>query len=168
MFKMAGKGKDYLPGGSDWSELKKTFNDNKGTSDPRRFRNYIKMMAASKHLQLGDVTIDWMHHALPSTKLLNNKKTLAQIKTPILLLTPLKDAIVSASAQSKAVRHLSNAQQITFTNAKHEIWIEKNFIRNAWMVQNLKFLNVLMKNDVTPPVRFSRKLVKYTPIKKPK
>lgn len=155
--KWIGHGNKYVPGGGPWNKLKKAFNENSKTSDRARYEHLLRIKEKDKALQLGDVTIDWVRHARPAINYLKSKRTLKEIITPIQLIVPGNDATVCVKAQDRAARFLENAIYAKFPYAKHEIWMERDEIRNIWKDRVFKFLKENFEADM-PPVRIGRRV----------
>lgn len=164
-YRLSGKGDNYVPTGGPWSSLKHEFNKNTKTSDPGRHRRMIELFENKQDLQLGDFTVNWVHHVLPSIGRLNRKDALAKIITPAHFAIAGKDKTVSIPAQKRAAKYVNFGQQHYYPYAKHEIWIEKNSTRDVWLRDADSFFKNIMGVDMEP-VRINRLLV--TPHQKPK
>ena len=159
----AGKKADYVPGGGPWSSLKHAFNENDKTHDSKRFQIQLEIMKKNPSLQVGSPRVQWILHAYPSIKKVQNKKNSAKIQTPILFSIAMKDTVVNPAAQLKLAQIIPNAHAIKYQDAKHELWIEKDSIRDHWLKNMIGFLNTTMQSKKIEPVRISQK----TPALKP-
>ena len=157
-YRMRGKGNDYVPMGGPWDSLRHEFNGNRKTTDPGRHRRMIELFENKKDLQLGDFTVNWVHHVLPSIKHLNKKQTLGNIITPAFVAAAGKDQTVSVSAQKRAAKYMPCATYRRYPYAKHEIWIERDSIRNAWLRDVKTFFKPVMQSHLTP-VRIGRQVL---------
>lgn len=155
MYRMRGKGDDYVPMGGPWNSLRHEFNKNTKTSDAGRLRRMLDLYEQKQELQLGDFTVNWVHHVLPSIKDLNKKETLRKIITPAFIAAAGRDQTVSVPAQKRAAKHMTTAAYRRYPYAKHEIWIERNSIRDVWLKDVKDFFKPIMQADMKP-VRIGR------------
>lgn len=121
----------YIPGGTDWAE--EAFKDNKKTSDPERFAAAEETVRDNDSLKIGDATYGWVYHTFSSIDTLNDEDYLKAIKTPILMEVSGDEKIVDRAAQDRAVTLLPNVRKVEIAAAKHEIWMERDALRNQWL-----------------------------------
>ncbi|MFM2481287.1 alpha/beta fold hydrolase [Celerinatantimonas sp. YJH-8] len=74
------------------------------------------------------------------------------LTTPILLLTPLADPIVSIAAQQRFIQKQPNSQQQCFKNAFHELFIESDPDRQQAIQKMITFYNDHRRESVPFPV----------------
>lgn len=134
----SGKGEKYIPGGKEWQDI--AFEDNKLTHDETRYNLAKDIMKNNAHLQTGDATYRWVHEAFKSMDIVNDESYLRSIDTPILLGTAGQDETVDIAPQDRAAKMLPRCTQVTFADARHEIWVETDNIRNDWFAKCDGFL----------------------------
>jgi lysophospholipase len=117
----------------DWLESKHLFENNDKTGDRTRFDAWIGILRENENLRKGEATFGWLYNAFKSVSILNEEKYLKSIHTPILMQTSGKDTIVSTAAQDRAVKLLPNCERVHIPEARHEIWMEADSLRNAWL-----------------------------------
>jgi lysophospholipase len=121
----------YVPGGTDWVE--DTFKDNKKTSDPVRFAAEQEISRTNDNLKIGEPTYGWVYHTFTSIDVLNDEDYLKAIETPILMEVSGKEQIVDRAAQDRALTLLPNVRKVEIADSKHEIWMERDDLRNKWL-----------------------------------
>ncbi len=134
----SGKATKYVPGGKDWEDA--YFKGNKCTTSPTRFKLAGNIFRNNPKLQLGDATYGWLHEAYKSMDILNDEDYLKEIDTPILMLVPKQDEIVSIPAQERAAKLMPKCEIMPLDGAKHESWLEADDIRNLILKKADRFL----------------------------
>ena len=130
----------YMPGGADWEPGKKKFEDNHLTSDPARWAVQETLMEQKPELRKGDATYGWLYHAFASIDVLNREDYLKEIKIPVLMAVCEADAVVDVKAQKRAASILPDCKPVTLAGALHEIWMERDDLRNQWLKEVDAFL----------------------------
>lgn len=130
----------YVPGGSDWSEEKDRAKSDVKTSDPKRFEISLRQQLQNPALQIGDPTYGWIYHTFQSIDVLNQEDYLKSIKIPVLMQVSGEDKVVSIAAQERACRLLPDCKRVDIPGAKHEIWMERDALRDVWLQQVDVFL----------------------------
>lgn len=138
----------YIPGGTDWVEEK--FQGNNKTSDPERYQAYTDFVVANDFLKIGDPTYGWIYHTFSSIDVLADEDYLKNIKTPILMEITDHDKIVERAAQDRALKFLPDAKVVEIKGAKHEIWMERDELRDVWLQKVDEFLGERLKLAATP------------------
>jgi lysophospholipase len=139
----------YIPGGADWSE--EPFKGNNKTSDPVRFAADQEIVKNNDALKIGDATYGWVYHTFSSIDVLNDEDYLKAIKTPILMEIAGQEKIVDRAAQDRALTLLPNAKKVEIADAKHEIWMERDELRDQWLKEVDGFLNDRVTLSLAPP-----------------
>ena len=139
----------YIPGGTDWIE--ELFEDNKKTSDADRFAAEQEILRNNPDLQIGQPTYGWVYHTFCSIDILNDEDYLKSIKTPILMEISDNEKIVDRTAQDRALTLLPNAQKVEIKEAKHEIWMERDELRNQWLEKVDSFIEERLKAATPAP-----------------
>ena len=102
---------------------------NREKEDKIRDRVHEGYKQETEEYAIGFPTVGWLKSAFNSAAVVNDKKFLSKIKTPVLILTAGNDALVSKSAQEDAAKSLPRGQQIFFDDAKHGIWYDHDDVQ---------------------------------------
>lgn len=146
----AGTLENFIPGGFGWvppgaeNTLQKARNvlatsidldtvTSKLTSDPQRIGVLANWFLRKPELALGDPTYGWIYHTLRSVDILSQEDYLAAIKTPVLMSISGRERVVLKAASERAARLLPNCKRLDIPEARHEIWMERDELRNRWM-----------------------------------
>lgn len=141
----------YIPGGGDWTEEKHVFQDNTVTSDPERFKVIKEIYGDSEDLRIGDATYGWVFHTFASIDILNQEDYLKSIKTPVLMQVSDDDKIVVTGAQLRAASLMPNCEKVEIRGAKHEIWMERDALRDVWKEKVDAFMEDRVKKAAPDP-----------------
>jgi len=143
--------KKYTPGGVDWYEGYDVFQGNAKTSDPARFGVLPDIFGQKPELRMGDTTYGWAYHTFQSIDILRDESYLRAIRTPILLQVSGKDTVVDNAATDRACKFLPNCTRVDVAEAKHEIWMERDALRNPWLARVTQFLEARVNPPAPPP-----------------
>ena len=112
-----------------------SFNQNKLTHSRIRYQNFIDLYKKTTNIQLGGVTINWLHQGIKA----QNKifLQLDQLTTPILVLQAEKDTVIDNQAQNAFCQQLHQLQPQSCPKGKpkvingayHELFIESDGMR---------------------------------------
>ncbi len=140
----------YVLGGSDYHS--KPFQDNPLTQSRPRHQWFRKLYQQFPQLQIGSPTQRWLVEALMASK--RCQSILASTTTPVLLLQAEADTIVDNRAQDKCFAAMQHDPQNdiqhekeTFVDARHELFIEVDTIRNQVLDTSFNFLNRYSHQD---------------------
>lgn len=123
--------KHYVPGQSDWRiEQRENYGDNIFSSDPVRDRIHNFWCENDPELQQGGVTWGWVRAAYYSCLRLQDHLHL--IQTPITIAQAELDRIVDNKAIKKTAQE-TNANFVELENAQHEIFMERDNIRDVFL-----------------------------------
>jgi lysophospholipase len=139
----------YMPGGADLSEDREPFKGNAKTSDPERYKVLHEIFRDKPELTMGDPTYGWVLHTFESIDILNDEAYLKSIKTPVLMQISDDDTIVDKAAAERASTLLPNCTRVDIPTSKHEIWMERDELRNQWLAKADIFLEGRLK--LPPP-----------------
>lgn len=131
----------YTPGAGDWNPKEEPFEGNKLTHDRTRFGVMPEIFKNNPAMRMGAQTYGWVRAAFKSIKVLNEENYLKAIKTPVLMGIAGEDQVVKADASRRAATLIPNCRVIEFKEAKHELWMEEDKLRNAWLASVEKFLD---------------------------
>lgn len=127
-----GFGGAAIPGrGADHS-FHGTFEGNRLTSDPVRFREIQKMIKDDRRLDVHAVTFGWLCATYDAIDYLHAKGVVGRITAPVLITLAEQDAIVSNSATLRFARGIPNHSIATIPGAEHEILQERQIIQSLF------------------------------------
>lgn len=122
--------------------------DNSITSDPARYAAFHGPYAERPELRVGGVSFGWVAAALRAADALRSTVPLERVTTPVLLLSAPKDRVVRAEAQRAVARRLANATLVEYPEARHELLMERDAIRDRVWADIDAFLDTAL----APPV----------------
>jgi len=143
----------YVPGGCNWTEQYRDRPTLKGifTSDEHRAELQKAFFSHPEyaHLAIGSPTNKWLNDAIKSCKKLRKKGYLEKIETPIVIGLAGDDRIVSNIAILEASARLKNCDLLELDGAQHEILMEKDQYRSAFLDHFFTFVenNVFNKEN---------------------
>lgn len=143
----------YVPGGSDWSETYRTrpLLKDMFTSDPVRFWVQKAFFSHPDHAHLvsGSPTNKWLLDAARSCRKIERAGYLEQISIPVMFALAGRDRLVSNSAIRAAANRIKSSELMEIEGAFHEILMEKDESRNAFLDRFFTFLenNVFNRPD---------------------
>lgn len=119
----------FVPMGGARSILEKPFEGNPLTSDPVRFAQAGKWLAAEPELCIGDPTIGWVDAAFEAMANFGEEDFGHTNRTPALMIIAGADTVVDPHASAALARRMRGASAITLRGARHEILMERDPIR---------------------------------------
>lgn len=132
----------YFPGQGNYKE--KPFTANPLTGCVARYQWLMQLYQDYPQAQLGGVTSSWVSAAIKAMAQL--QRDAANWCTPVLLLQAAADKVVSNHAQNLWLQQLSGSllqRKVILANARHEIFIETDTIRQQAFVAINQFLQQL-------------------------
>lgn len=138
-------------GGKGWTKYRR---ENPGqtifSSDPVRDTVHNAWCLHDPELQVGNVTYGWLHEANLSCAKLQKQNVMADIQTPCLFALAGKDKLVDNKAARRSISHIPNAEILELPQARHEILMESDGIRN-YFLQN--FVDFLQKHNISEQLK---------------
>ncbi|MBW2388455.1 MAG: alpha/beta hydrolase [Deltaproteobacteria bacterium] len=125
-----GWGDAYIPGGKDYNETDRSFEENVLTHDPARFGRFVAQIDAQPRLELGAPTFAWARQAVRSMDVIHAPGFAEAIRIPIRICSAGADALVSIEAQRLVADRLSNGEQIVVSGSRHELLMEIDSYRD--------------------------------------
>lgn len=119
-------GKNYVPGATDWENVKPAEHETL-SADPVRADIHNIWCAHDSNLATGGVTFDWLHEAQRSCM------ALRPVSTPCVFGIPAHEHLVDNKRARKFIEKLPHAKIIDFPNSHHEILMEKDETRTAFL-----------------------------------
>lgn len=126
-----GRAREYAFGQGDYKPAEGLFTPaNPITSDARRYAVFHDAFRDRPELRLGGVSFGWVRAALRASDQLLRGLPLERVTTPVLLLSAPKDAIVRSDSHRLVAARLPNATLKDYPDAKHELLMERDAIRD--------------------------------------
>jgi lysophospholipase len=140
--RFSGLGCGYIPGAPRFHPRQMPSpRTSRVSSDPERCRVRYAWQTTNPALRLGRPTYAWLDAALGLIAQINRREFLATVRTPILLGCAGRDIVVSTKAQRRAARLMPNCTLAELSGSKHEPFLERDDIRNAWFAHIDRFLD---------------------------
>lgn len=117
------------------------------STDPIRDTVHMAWMQANPNLRLGEVTFGWIKNALTSCRAVFQDSVLKRIDIPCLFAIATEEALVDNIAIERAARLIPEAQLLSLPGARHEILMERDTHRNAFLNG---FDNLVSRVKMTP------------------
>ena len=123
------------------------FTDNVLTHSSLRYNNFVDLYQSTNDIQLGGVTVQWLHSAIKTKNKLFEE--LVKLKTPTLVLQSGADTVVDNSAQNEFCRQLNKlyshscpqGKPVIIAGAFHELFFEIDEYRNQALKQSVNWFN---------------------------
>lgn len=109
-----------------------SFEDNIVTHDKERWLIQEKLFDAAPQLELGQVTWSWLRASLDVIDRFARPSALANVNCPVLIATAGEEALVDNDSHHRISRHLNNVERLFIENARHEILMETDDIRDRF------------------------------------
>lgn len=144
---LAGLGAAYIPGAGDWRQRPSGIVDHSRTTrDPERGALQDLWMEADPKLRMGGVTFGWLDMVFRLTAESMRESFLRDVKTPILIGSAGKDTLVRSEAHHAAARFLLGAEVVSFVDARHELFMETDAVRDRWLTAIDRFLDARLRD----------------------
>lgn len=102
------------------------------SNDPQRCLLQREWYSTNPGLQVDDATYGWLKAALELTDTLSDPALLAKVTPPVLIGNAGRDVLVSPQRHESAAAAMPDAKLVKFPDAKHELFMETDAVRNAW------------------------------------
>lgn len=141
--------KSYVPGGGPWEEETHAAEaKNILSGDPSRAAVHNAWCLADPELQVGSVTLGWLHKAQISCNTLQTFGYAENIKTPCILGIPGYEHLVDNNKSRLLAQKIPKAEILELPESYHEILMEKDEIRNAYLE---KFYTLVKETIIDRP-----------------
>ena len=147
-------GTAYLPGQTKWqASTRDTSQPELFSSDPVRRKVHNAWFLTNPALQVGGITCGWIYQALKSCAVINNAGFLESTHTHCLLALAGQEGFVDNDHIKSAARRLPNAQLIELPSAHHEILMEADPARSAFLQAFYKLIDehIIQKPETLKP-----------------
>lgn len=139
--RLAGLGLCRLPGTARWRPAQApTPERSRISSDAERCRIRHAWVSSEPGLRLDQPTYGWLDPALSLIARIGKQRFLAAIHTPILIGSAGREHIVAPLAHHRAARHLPDCTLFELPESKHEPFLERDAIRDAWLARIDRFV----------------------------
>ena len=126
--------KSYVFSGKDWNEtMRRSDGTDIFSGDPIRDTIHNIWSKTDSTLQVGNVTFGWVLQALKACKAITKPGVLESIEIPVLIALAEEDRIVDNDCIRNVAKRLPNAQLLEIKDARHEILMERDEIRGAFL-----------------------------------
>jgi len=124
----------YVFGGGDWHpEIRGKQGRAKLSSDPARGMIQDAWCLHDPALRVGGVTFGWLHEANISCAELSSDSVIKNIKTPCLFALAGKEHLIDNKAARHLAQKMPQARILELPEARHEIIMERDSMRNAFI-----------------------------------
>jgi lysophospholipase len=103
------------------------------TSDPARFADEAWQVARKPALAVGGVTYGWVDAALKGLKQLFSSNLPERMTLPVLFILAGRDQVVDNRKTQAFIKRIKSAHVVTLADARHEIWKERDELRNTFL-----------------------------------
>lgn len=136
--KLIGKSSDYSIG-SGPGNVNTPFENNRVTRCPSRFEMARNLEIENNELIMGGATNQWVLESLKvGEKIYKNKEKLKEL--PILMFQAGKDLYSKMKRQNRISESIDTCRKIYFPNSYHEMFHERDLIRNRVIDETISFL----------------------------
>jgi lysophospholipase len=131
--RLAGLGMCHLPGTIRWRpDRPPTPERSRVSSDAERCRVRHAWVTSEPSLRLDPPTYGWLDPSLALISRISKPRFLAAIDTPILIGSAGREHVVAPRAHRHAARLLPDCTLVELPESKHEPFMERDAIREAW------------------------------------
>lgn len=136
---LIGKKKDYVPGGGPFKKPT-PYQENRVTSSPNRYQLARTVDREDPKLYMGSATNNWLLQAIKLThQIKRQRKKLKDI--PLLFFQAGLDEFSKDKRQRKFCQKHGNCTLVRFEKSKHEMFQERDEIRDQVFKKTVDFLN---------------------------
>lgn len=139
LFDAVGLGNTYVPGHGDWRESRWRFEDNRVTHSSVRFSRAMSLWRADPGLIVSGASNRWLQTTIEASR--QASAIAARVEAPMLLLQAGDDAFVRPPRQEHFCDAAPECRRHRFSNAKHELLMERDAIRDEVLRRVVKFVN---------------------------
>ncbi len=123
-----------------WRPGNESFENNAVTTDPDRHAIHQKWFRDKPELVLGGVTWGWLDETIRACEALFAPGEPARVAVPVLFGLAADDVVVSRSAIARMASLVPGAQIKTYARARHELLMERDEVRDAFLADIDAFL----------------------------
>ena len=127
-----GKGEDFTPGGAGNDGLSTPFEENKVTTDRRRYERNNDIVRAEPLLALCGPTWRWAREAFAAMREAKRPAFAARIRCPLMIVGAAHDRIVNQGPDMTLIRRVKRGLFVLFSDAEHELVQERDEVRRVF------------------------------------
>jgi lysophospholipase len=135
-----GLGSVFLPGQRKAPMGRNDFIGNPLTSDQRRWNRDCAVPETTPELRVGGPTFRWLWAAMGSIKTLKAMKSKTKLRCPVLVVMAGQESVVNNEATREFAQRVPGVSLTMIPEAKHEILLEKDAIRQQFFAAFEAFL----------------------------
>jgi lysophospholipase len=136
-----GFGSAFAPGRGRWTRDLNLSQETSLTShDPVRCTLQQAWFTAYPDLRVDGPTYAWVNAALALTSRVLAPEALMRIKLPVLIGCPGDEHFVEPDGARQALALLPRAALVPYARARHELFLERDAIRNDWLAEIARFV----------------------------
>lgn len=128
-----GFGWAYLPGFKKPPFLKRGFEDNILTSDPKRWARDERILEEHPTLGVGGPTYAWLVATILSLKDLHKRRRNQGLNCPVMMLLAGRERVVDNRASHHYAAQMPGVSVVTIQQALHEIMLETDAVRKEFL-----------------------------------
>lgn len=117
--------------------------ENNVTNDLERFKRGDALYVAEPKLQVNGASLGWFAAADKAMTDSQRKSFLASIKTPLFIGTAEQELLVDNAMHKRAIANVQNGSGKFYAHAKHELLMEKDAVRDAFIEDVVAFFDAL-------------------------
>jgi lysophospholipase len=130
----SGFGESFIPGARPWTFEPHLDTKTSLTShDPNRCLVHRHWFTHHPHLRVDGLTYGWLDAAFALTRRLQRAGFLEAITTPLLIGSAGREFFVDPVVHHKAAARLPHCTLAVFPDAKHELFMEADAVRDRWL-----------------------------------
>ncbi len=129
---LRGGSKRPLPKTDERDPLTLSFEENRVTSDPKRYEYAQAKLKEQAFLRTNGPSFGWLGAALNSMRHVYRKGFADEITTPLIVFGAGKDRVVKTETIREFAMWLPHAEYVELKDSEHEILMEKNSIRERF------------------------------------
>lgn len=145
---LLGKGKSYVLGHKPYNPNFNYLLENSGTSSEERFNEFLRYQKEHENSQTTGASYKWLNESFKALKSIKKPENIQKVEIPVLLFQAGKDTFVKPDGQNIFAKYAKNCKLIRIEEAKHEIYIERDEIREPYLKQVLDFYNKCLKYSI--------------------
>lgn len=135
-----GFGGNYAVTQRQWRPVADSFRNNPLTGDPGRYATHQQWLLDEPELILGGVTWGWLDATIRACNALFQPGAAAKIAVPVMYALAGADVVVSRQAIADMAALVPGAALKTYPDARHELLMERDDIRDAFLADFDAFL----------------------------
>jgi len=111
----------------------------RGTGSAVRYKGFNRLRVEKKDEQVGGVSFRFAQKALEATW--DMRDDAEKLVAPILMFQAGNDDVVMTGGQDYVCQRAKNCRKVAFANARHELHLEVDTIRDPWLQEIRQFFN---------------------------